>query len=117
MHDNNKGDAAFTIPIFYQLSGQYATFSDPKFDTRIDEALDLPPDKARTKAFQEIFSEVHDRIAVDIPMFHMIGYTRVGKAWTGAEHHDQQRNPARRNPPEEVKWPERGRSDHAPACS
>jgi peptide/nickel transport system substrate-binding protein len=77
MHDNNKGDAAFTIPIFYHSSGQYATFSDPKLDTRIDEALDLT-DEARTKAFQEILAEVHDRIAVDIPMFHMIGYTRVG---------------------------------------
>jgi len=77
MHDNNKGDAAFTVPIFYHSSGQYSTFSDPKLDIRIDEARDLT-DKARTAAFQEIFAEVHDQIAPDIPMFHMIGYTRVG---------------------------------------
>ncbi|MGF7206489.1 peptide/nickel transport system substrate-binding protein [Skermanella aerolata] len=79
MHDNNKGDAAFTVPIFYHSSGQYATFSDPKVDTLIGEALNAT-DTGRTKAFQEIFSEVHDRIAVDIPMFHMIGYTRVGES-------------------------------------
>jgi peptide/nickel transport system substrate-binding protein len=77
MHDNNKGDAAFTAPIFYQSSGQYASFSDPKLDAQIDEARNST-DKARTAAFQEIFAEVHDRIVVDIPMFHMIGYTRVG---------------------------------------
>ena len=79
MHDNNKGDAAFTIPIFYHSSGQYATFADPRLDARIDEALDLT-DETRTKAFQEILAEVHDGIAVDIPMFHMIGYTRVGES-------------------------------------
>jgi peptide/nickel transport system substrate-binding protein len=32
----------------------------------------------RTAKFKAIFSKVHDELAVDIPMFHMIGYTRVG---------------------------------------
>ncbi|GGA86047.1 ABC transporter substrate-binding protein [Brucella endophytica] len=78
MHDNNKGDAAFTIPIFYRSSGQYSTLSDPKMDAQIDAALSATGEE-RTKAFKAIFDEMRNDVAPDIPMFHMIGYTRVGK--------------------------------------
>lgn len=78
MHDNNKGDAAFTIPIFYRSSGQYSTLSDPKIDAQIDAALSATGEE-RTKAFKAIFDEMRNEIVPDIPMFHMIGYTRVGK--------------------------------------
>ena len=71
--------------VLHQLRGEGFTVAIDDFgtgysslDTLIGEALDAT-DSPRTKAFQEIFAEVHDRIAVDIPMFHMIGYTRVGK--------------------------------------
>jgi peptide/nickel transport system substrate-binding protein len=78
MHDNNKGDAAFTIPIFYKSSGQYATVSDPDLDKEVDAALGATGE-ARTKAFQAIFDKARKEVVADIPMFHMIGYTRVGK--------------------------------------
>lgn len=76
-HDNNKGDAAFTIPIFYHSNGSYATLADAALDGEIDTALAAVEDE-RTAGFQAIFSKVHDELAADIPMFHMIGFTRVG---------------------------------------
>ncbi|PYE90364.1 ABC transporter substrate-binding protein [Phyllobacterium leguminum] len=77
-HDNNKGDAAFTIPIFYRSTGQYSTVSDPALDTEVDTAL-AASGEDRTKAFQTIFAKARNDVVSDIPMYHMIGYTRVGK--------------------------------------
>ncbi|TIT40895.1 MAG: peptide ABC transporter substrate-binding protein, partial [Mesorhizobium sp.] len=77
MHDNNKGDAAFTVPIFYRSSGSYSTVADPAFDKEIDEAL-AATGEARTNSFKAIFGKARNEVVADIPMFHMIGYTRVG---------------------------------------
>lgn len=77
MHDNNKGDAAFTVPIFYTSGGSYSTFNDAAFDKEIADAM-AATGEDRTAKFKAIFAKVHDELAVDIPMFHMIGYTRVG---------------------------------------
>lgn len=77
MHDNNKGDAAFTIPIFYTSGGSYATVKDAAFDKEIADALAATgPD--RTAKFKAIFGKARNEQVLDIPMFHMIGYTRVG---------------------------------------
>jgi peptide/nickel transport system substrate-binding protein len=77
MHDNNKGDAAFTIPIFYTSEGSYSTVSDPVLDQEVADAL-AATGEDRTTKFKAVFNKVHDELALDIPMFHMIGYTRVG---------------------------------------
>jgi peptide/nickel transport system substrate-binding protein len=77
MHDNNKGDAAFTVPIFYRSSGSYSTVADRAFDKEIDEAL-AATGEARTNSFKAIFGKARRQVVADIPMFHMIGYTRVG---------------------------------------
>lgn len=77
MHDNNKGDAAFTIPIFYTSAGSYSTVDNADLDAEIADAL-AATGEDRTVKFQTIFTKVHDDLALDIPMFHMIGYTRVG---------------------------------------
>lgn len=78
MHDNNKGDAAFTVPIFYTSAGSYSTVSDAALDKEIADAM-AATGEGRTARFKTIFKKVHDELALDIPMFHMIGYTRVGK--------------------------------------
>ncbi|WP_083507813.1 ABC transporter substrate-binding protein [Aureimonas frigidaquae] len=76
-HDNNKGDAAFTVPLLYRSSGSYSTLNDPALDTEIDTAL-AETGEERSRKFREVFGKVHDDIAADVPMFHMIGYTAVG---------------------------------------
>lgn len=78
MHDNNKGDAAFSIPVYYHSEGQYSTLSNDALDAEIDAAL-AAEGTERTKGFKAIFGKVHDEIVADIPMFHMVGYTRVGE--------------------------------------
>jgi len=78
MHDNNKGDAAFTIPIFYRSSGQYSMMNDPAVDKEIDVAM-AATGQAREDAFKKIFDQMRKEVVPDIPMFHMIGYTRVGE--------------------------------------
>jgi len=78
MHDNNKGDAAFTIPIFYTSAGSYSTVKDAALDAQVADALAATGDDRTTK-FKAIFNKAHDELVLDIPMFHMIGYTRVGK--------------------------------------
>ncbi|HLP67295.1 MAG TPA: ABC transporter substrate-binding protein [Rhizobium sp.] len=77
MHDNNKGDAAFSIPIFYSSTGSYSTVRDDTLDKEIADAM-ASTGTERTAKFKAIFAKVHDELALDIPMFHMIGYTRVG---------------------------------------
>lgn len=77
MHDNNKGDAAFTIPIFYTSGGSYATVNDGAFDKEIADAL-ASTGADRTAKFKAIVGKARNEQVLDIPMFHMIGYTRVG---------------------------------------
>lgn len=77
MHDNNKGDAAFTIPIFYTSAGSYSTMNDAVLDKEVADTM-AATGEDRTAKFKAIFAKVHNDLAVDIPMFHMIGYTRVG---------------------------------------
>ena len=37
----------------------------------------------RAKLFQGVFAKVHDDVIADVPMYHMIGYTRVGQRIEG----------------------------------
>jgi peptide/nickel transport system substrate-binding protein len=76
-HDNNTGDAGFTAPVMFLSDGQYSTIADPKLDTVLKNAM-AATGQEREKLFQEAFLKVHDEIVADIPMYHMIGYVRVG---------------------------------------
>jgi len=76
-HDNNTGDAGFTVPVMYTSEGQYSTIADENLDQVITKAMSAMGDE-REKLFQEAFRIVHDEIIADVPMYHMIGYVRVG---------------------------------------
>lgn len=75
-HDNNTGDAGFTIPVMYTSNGQYSTVEDPALDAVILEAMTSSGD-ARAAGFRKAADIVHDKIIADVPMYHMIGYVRV----------------------------------------
>lgn len=77
-HDNSTGDAGFTVPVMYTSEGQYSTVADPDLDALILKAMTSSGDE-RCKVFAEAFAKVHDEIVADIPMYHMIGYVRVGE--------------------------------------
>jgi peptide/nickel transport system substrate-binding protein len=77
MHDNNNGDAVFTAHFKYHTNGGQSALSDPRVDTLIEQAT-VAVNPERQKLWQEMFRLVNDEIVADIPMFHMVGYTRVG---------------------------------------
>ena len=81
-HDNNTGDAGFTAPVMYSSGGQYSTIADAEVDRVLKQAMSATGDE-RAKLFQEVFAKVHDDVIADVPMYHMIGYTRVGQRIEG----------------------------------
>ncbi len=76
-HDNNNGDAVFTVYNKYHSEGAQSTTENPALDDVIVRAGEASGDERR-KLFQEAFRIINDEIVADVPMFHMVGYTRVG---------------------------------------
>jgi peptide/nickel transport system substrate-binding protein len=78
-HDNNNGDAVFTVFNKYHSDGANSTLSDKKLDKVIENAEKAVGDERR-KLFQDAFRLINEDIIADVPMYHMVGYTRVGSA-------------------------------------
>ena len=76
-HDNNNGDAVFTVFFKYHCDGGQSTTCDPALDALIEKATVSTGDERR-EAWQEAFRMIHEDLVVDVMMFHMVGYTRVG---------------------------------------
>jgi peptide/nickel transport system substrate-binding protein len=76
-HDNNNGDAVFTVFFKYHSGGAQSVLSDPKVDELIEQATVATGDERR-EAWQEAFRMVHEDLIADIMMVYMVGYTRVG---------------------------------------
>jgi peptide/nickel transport system substrate-binding protein len=76
-HDNNNGDAVFTVFFKYHTDGAQSVLSDPKVDELIGTAT-VSTGEERQKAWQEAFRMVHEDLIADIMMLYMVGYTRVG---------------------------------------
>jgi peptide/nickel transport system substrate-binding protein len=77
MHDNNNGDAVFTAYFKYHSGGAQSALADPRVDALIEQAT-AAVDPERRKLWQEMFRLVNEEIVADVPLFHMVGYTRVG---------------------------------------
>lgn len=75
-HDNNNGDAVFTIFVKYHSEGGQSTISDEQLDSLIDRA-GVAMGEERTKLYQEAFKRIHEEIVPDVSLFHMVGFTRV----------------------------------------
>ena len=77
-HDNNNGDAVFSVFNKFACGGAQSTVCDKALDARIAAASTLSGD-ARRKEWQEIMRIINEDIASDVWMYHMVGYSRVGK--------------------------------------
>lgn len=77
-HDNAKGDPVFTVYFKYHSDGLQSVVRDPKLDEMIAAATGATGEE-REKLWKEIFRVVGEDIVADIPMFHMVGYTRVSE--------------------------------------
>lgn len=76
-HDNNNGDAVFSVFNKYACKGAQATTCDPKLDALIEKASTLSGDERRT-TWQEVFRIINEDMVADVWMYHMVGYSRVG---------------------------------------
>jgi peptide/nickel transport system substrate-binding protein len=76
MHDNNNGDAVFTAFFKYHTDGGQSALSDPRVDSLIEQAT-VAVNPERQKLWQDMFRLVNEEIVADVPLFHMVGYTRV----------------------------------------
>jgi len=61
----------------YHSQGAQSVLSDPELDDIIVRA-GMATGEERKKLFQEAFRIINEEIIADVPMFHMVGYTRVG---------------------------------------
>jgi peptide/nickel transport system substrate-binding protein len=77
-HDNNNGDAVFSIFNKYACKGAQATTCDKKLDGLIAKASALSGDERR-KTWQEVNRIIYEDLVSDVWMYHMVGYSRVGK--------------------------------------
>lgn len=75
-HDNATGDPVFTAFVKYATTGSHSMVRDPAVDALIEKATTATGDE-RTKLWKELFAKVNEEIIADIPMFHMVGFTRV----------------------------------------
>lgn len=75
-HDNNNGDAVFTIFAKYHSEGGQATISDETLDDLIDRA-GAATGAERTDLYQMAFKRIHEEVVADVSLFHMVGFTRV----------------------------------------
>jgi peptide/nickel transport system substrate-binding protein len=76
-HDNNAGDAVFSVPNKYRCEARQSAFCDKKLDAIIDNAR-VATGEERRKLWQETFKYLHDE-AIEVFLFHMVGFSRVGK--------------------------------------
>ncbi|MBI4081316.1 MAG: peptide ABC transporter substrate-binding protein [Candidatus Lambdaproteobacteria bacterium] len=78
MHDNDKGDAAFTAYSNYHSKGAVSVLSDERLDALIEKAQ-VTSGPERRRLWQQMFKRVNEEIVAEVILFHMVGYSRVGK--------------------------------------
>ena len=75
-HDNNNGDAVFSMIFKYHCSGAQSTTCDKAIDEGI-EAATVATGNERRRLWQEVQRRLHEDIIPDVQMYHMVGYARV----------------------------------------
>jgi peptide/nickel transport system substrate-binding protein len=76
-HDNNKGDAGFTVFFKYHCNGNQSTTCDKEVDALIEKAQ-VATGEERRKLWQAAFKRIHEEIVPDVMLYHLVEYTRVG---------------------------------------
>ncbi len=77
-HDNNNGDAVFSIFNKYACGGLQSAVCVKELDGLIAKASVQSGDERR-KSWQEVNRIINEDLVADVWMYHMVGYSRVGK--------------------------------------
>lgn len=75
-HDNAMGDPVFTAYVKYHSGGAHSMIENPELDAAIEAATAATGDE-RAELWRKGFALVNDEIIADVPLFHMVGFTRV----------------------------------------
>jgi len=78
MHDNNNGDAVFSMANKMSCGGLQSFVCDPKVDELIDKATLAPVGPERVKLWQESMRILYEDLVAHVWLYHMVGYSRVG---------------------------------------
>lgn len=76
-HDNADGDVVFTMFYKFDSKGANSVLNNPKLDKLISEATAATGEK-RVKLWNEAYKLVYHDMVAYIPLFHMVGFARVG---------------------------------------
>ncbi len=74
--DNNFGDAVFTAFNKYHSGGATSAFDNAELDALIEQAQAATGEE-RQKLWRQVFELVEVDHVLGVPLFHMVGYTRV----------------------------------------
>ena len=66
----------FTAFVKHHTGGAHSMTSDAELDKLIDDATAASGEE-RTKLWEQVFFRANDTIITDIPMYYMVGFTRV----------------------------------------
>lgn len=75
-HNNDMGDASFTVVYKYSSAGPQSDSSNPELDKTIQTAAAASGEE-RKKLFEKSFAQITNEIVPDVMLFHMSGYARV----------------------------------------
>lgn len=78
MHDNNKGDPVFSMFFKYDSEGRQSGVTDPKADQMIADASAATGEE-RARKWSDMVAYLHDEIAADVLLWHMVGFSRVNE--------------------------------------
>lgn len=76
-HDNNMGDASFTLYARWHSDGSFSKVSDPYLDWLIEHGMESTGDE-RVWAFQQAHKRIVESVIADVMLVHMVGYAAVG---------------------------------------
>lgn len=76
-HDNNMGDASFTLYARWHSDGSFSRANDPYLDWLIEHGMQSTGD-TRVWAFQEAHERIVEAVMTDAMIVHMVGYAAVG---------------------------------------
>ncbi len=77
-HDNNNGDPTFTVFTKYTCEGRQSTVCDKAIDDLEKRASTTPLGPERVRLWEQVLKLIYEE-AHDVTLYHMVGYSRVGK--------------------------------------
>jgi len=77
-HDNNNGDAVFSMYFKMHSGGLQSFLTDNRVDGLIDKATVTPLGAERVKLWQEANRIIYEDMVAHVWLYHMVGYSRVG---------------------------------------